>query len=344
VRKVVDRARVEGVRSAVNVARERLDALAPLGYSSAGVVAEVAPGVDGTAPDDRVACGGGWASHAEFVSVPRNLVAKVPEHVDLAQATYATVGAIALHAVRQSEARLGERIGVIGLGLVGQLVARILVAAGCQPVGIDLDDSAVDLVAAGGRTDTAARRSRARGHPRRRDWRAWPGRSAALRSHVFRRPAAARGPACPRPRQAGGRRRLAGAGRSRPPVREGARASPLPLVRPRAVQPRLRGAGGATCRPATSAGPNSGICGPSSTSSPRAGSTLPSWRLTSSRSSGPRRRTRDAYGRGRPRSSLRDPDRVCGPERGRGPSVATDVPAAVIAATSRVACAESAAP
>ena len=146
VRKVVDRARVEGVRAAVGVARERLETLAPLGYSSAGSVVEVGPGVEGLVPGDRVACaGGGWANHAELAVVPKNLVARVPHEIDLAQAAYGTVGAIALHAIRQGEATVGERVGVIGLGLVGQLAVRVLAAAGCTPIGIDLDDSAVDL-------------------------------------------------------------------------------------------------------------------------------------------------------------------------------------------------------
>ena len=146
VKKVVERARAEGVRSTLAVARDRLDALAPIGYSSAGVVVRLGAGVEGLAPGDRVVCGGaGWANHAEVVAVPRNLVAWVPEGVDLANAAYATVGAIALHAVRQSEARVGERVGVIGLGLVGQLAVRILEAAGCRVVGVDVDGAAVCL-------------------------------------------------------------------------------------------------------------------------------------------------------------------------------------------------------
>jgi predicted dehydrogenase len=149
VRKVVDRARVEGVRSAFEVARERLATLAPLGYSSAGTVLQVGTGVEGISPGDLVACGGAdWANHAEVVGVPRNLVARVPNGVPLDAAAYTTVGAIALHGVRQSEAAIGERVGVIGLGLVGQLAARILVAAGCDVVGVDVDPRAVDLAAA----------------------------------------------------------------------------------------------------------------------------------------------------------------------------------------------------
>jgi predicted dehydrogenase len=146
LRKVADKARVEGVRSALSTARERLDALAPLGYSCAGVVLSVGAGVDGIASGDRVACaGGGWANHAEVVAVPRNLVAEVPHGVSFDAAAYATVGAIAVHAVRQADAALGENIGVIGLGLVGQLAVRVLDAAGVSVYGVDADPAAVEL-------------------------------------------------------------------------------------------------------------------------------------------------------------------------------------------------------
>jgi predicted dehydrogenase/NADPH:quinone reductase-like Zn-dependent oxidoreductase len=150
-RKVVERARVEGVVPAIRVTRDRLDALAPLGYSSAGVVERVGSGVAGVVPGQRVACAGaGWANHAELVAVPRNLIARVPDGVAFEDAAYATVGAIAMHGARQAEATLGERVGVIGLGLVGQLAVRILSAAGCAAVGIDLDPQAVELAETAG--------------------------------------------------------------------------------------------------------------------------------------------------------------------------------------------------
>jgi predicted dehydrogenase/threonine dehydrogenase-like Zn-dependent dehydrogenase len=151
VRKVTERARVEGVRATYAIVRDRLDALAPIGYSCSGNVIRVGTGVDGLAPGDAVACGGaGWANHAELVAVPRNLVAKVPDGVELADAAYATVGAIALHAVRQGRAEVGNAIGVVGLGLVGQLAVRILGAAGCRAIGIDTDPSAVAKATEGG--------------------------------------------------------------------------------------------------------------------------------------------------------------------------------------------------
>jgi predicted dehydrogenase/threonine dehydrogenase-like Zn-dependent dehydrogenase len=151
VKKVIDRARVEGVGAALGVARDRLAALAPIGYSSAGVVLEVGSGVNGLAPGDRVACGGGgWANHAEIVAVPRTLAVPVPEGVGLDAAAYATVGAVALHGVRQSGAAIGESVGVIGLGLVGQLAVRICHAAGCHVVGVDLDSAATELARGAG--------------------------------------------------------------------------------------------------------------------------------------------------------------------------------------------------
>ncbi len=151
VRKVVDKARADGVAAALGSALDRLAALEPIGYSSAGVVLRVGSGVHGLASGDQVACGGGgWANHAEIVSVPQRLVAPVPAGVALADAAYATVGAVALHGVRQSGAAIGEHVGVVGLGLVGQLAVRILAAAGCRVVGIDLDDAAVERAQQGG--------------------------------------------------------------------------------------------------------------------------------------------------------------------------------------------------
>jgi predicted dehydrogenase/threonine dehydrogenase-like Zn-dependent dehydrogenase len=154
VRKTLDKARSEGIASTVAVVRDRLAGLSPLGYSIAGVVEAIGTGVEGVSPGDRVAgAGAGWANHASTSAVPKNLVARVPEGVDLADAAYATVGAIAMHGVRQSDARLGERIGVIGLGLVGQLAVRILIAAGCEVWGTDLDPQAISLAGqAGART------------------------------------------------------------------------------------------------------------------------------------------------------------------------------------------------
>jgi predicted dehydrogenase/threonine dehydrogenase-like Zn-dependent dehydrogenase len=138
VKQVLDTVKREGVGAAVQKVQSRLDEWKALGYSSAGTVIEVGEGVTGFAAGDRVACAGqDYASHAEVVSVPVNLCAKIPEGVDLAHAAFTTLGAIALHAVRQADARIGENVAVIGLGLIGQLTVQILQAAGCRVTGFD---------------------------------------------------------------------------------------------------------------------------------------------------------------------------------------------------------------
>lgn len=138
VRKVVAKVGQIGVRQTVNFIRAREDSLVPIGYSAAGEVIEVGSRVRGIAVGDRVACAGaGDANHAEFNVVPQNLVAVMPPAIDYSSAAFATVGAIALHGVRRVNPTLGERVVVVGLGLLGQLAAQLLKLSGCQVLGID---------------------------------------------------------------------------------------------------------------------------------------------------------------------------------------------------------------
>ena len=123
-----------------------MDEPSPLGYSSAGVVLAVGDLAEGFCVGDRVACAGaGYANHAEIAYVPQNLCVVIPAVVDFEDAAYATVGAIALQGVRQAAVCLGDRVGVIGLGLVGQLAAQLLVANGCHVFGVDLSDDRCKL-------------------------------------------------------------------------------------------------------------------------------------------------------------------------------------------------------
>ncbi len=146
VKQVIETVRQTGVIETYKKVRERLDALTPLGYSLAGVVEEVGAGLDEFRVGDRVACAGEKiACHADFVSVPRNLCVHVPDAVDLKDAAFATVGAIAMQGVRQSGVMLGDTVLVVGLGLVGLLGVQILKAAGCQVIGVDLDPKKVEL-------------------------------------------------------------------------------------------------------------------------------------------------------------------------------------------------------
>ncbi|HEX8903703.1 MAG TPA: bi-domain-containing oxidoreductase, partial [Longimicrobiaceae bacterium] len=146
VRQVLDKVRKDGIGPTVQTVLSKLDQPLPLGYSCAGVVEEAGRGAPEFAPGDRVACAGmGYASHADVVFVPRNLAVAIPPEVSFEDAAYVTVGAIALQGVRVTEARLGEAVAVIGLGLLGQLAVQILRSAGCRVIGIDLDPAKVAL-------------------------------------------------------------------------------------------------------------------------------------------------------------------------------------------------------
>jgi polar amino acid transport system substrate-binding protein len=136
----------EGIGATLRKVQSRLDQWKQLGYSSAGTILEVGEGVTGFAVGDRVACAGqDYASHAEVVLIPQNLCTKLPEGVTFEHAAYSTLGAIALQGVRQADARVGEAVAVIGLGLVGQLTVQILKAAGCVVFGVDVSEAACEL-------------------------------------------------------------------------------------------------------------------------------------------------------------------------------------------------------
>jgi predicted dehydrogenase/threonine dehydrogenase-like Zn-dependent dehydrogenase len=139
VRKVLDTARTLGWQAAMEKVKNRLEAPTPLGYSAAGVVVAVDPQNTRLKVGDRVAVGGAeCAFHAEYVAVPDMLVAKVPDGVENWQAAYTTIASIALQAVRQLEPRLGERVLVMGQGLVGLLVTAILRANGVRVMAVDV--------------------------------------------------------------------------------------------------------------------------------------------------------------------------------------------------------------
>jgi predicted dehydrogenase len=146
VRQVMDKVRRDGVWEAQRVVRTRLAVAESLGYSAAGVVEEDGTGLHPVGT--LVACaGGGHAAHAEMNLVPRNLVAAVPPGVSEEDAAFATVGSVALHAVRLTRGGLGDHVAVLGLGLLGQLTAQLLRAAGCIVFGLDPQPARADLAA-----------------------------------------------------------------------------------------------------------------------------------------------------------------------------------------------------
>lgn len=144
VKQVKENIKREGLRATWDKVRTRIDNYAQLGYSSAGIVVDSS--VAEFNPGDRVACAGlGYASHAELIFVPKNLVCRMPDHVGFDEAAFTTLGAIALQGVRQAEVRLGENVAVIGLGLLGLITVQLLKANGCRVIGLDISDHHFEL-------------------------------------------------------------------------------------------------------------------------------------------------------------------------------------------------------
>lgn len=146
VRKVLDTARTLGWKSAYEKVKNRLESPTPLGYSAAGVVEAVDPLNRRFRVGDLVACGGAeCAFHAEMIAVPDLLVAPIPEGVEDWQAAYTTLASISLQAVRQAEPRLGDRVLVIGQGLVGLMVTQLLCVSGARVLAVDYDTSRLSV-------------------------------------------------------------------------------------------------------------------------------------------------------------------------------------------------------
>src|SRR5512145_1933799 len=146
VKQVMEKARREGLVSTAQAAFNRLDQPMALGYSSAGTIMALGKDMQGFKVGQRVACaGGGYAVHAEYNVVPRNLLTPLPKNVDFESAAFTTLGAIALHGFRLAEPQIGENVAVIGMGLLGLLTAQIGAAAGCNVLGIDIDPARISL-------------------------------------------------------------------------------------------------------------------------------------------------------------------------------------------------------
>ncbi|MBI4427963.1 MAG: bi-domain-containing oxidoreductase, partial [Ignavibacteriales bacterium] len=132
---VLDGVKRNGLSATYKKVQSRLNNYKELGYSSAGIVVDSS--VDTFKPGDRVACAG-TAHHAEYVFAPKNLVVRIPDDVTFEQAAFAALGAIALQGVRQADVHIGERVAVIGLGLIGLLTVQLLKRNGCRVIGLDV--------------------------------------------------------------------------------------------------------------------------------------------------------------------------------------------------------------
>ncbi|MGE5351599.1 MAG: bi-domain-containing oxidoreductase [Acidobacteriota bacterium] len=142
VKMVLDKIKTDGLVPTIEAVLNKLDQPLALGYCNAGRVIAVGKGVSEFKTGDRVVSNG---NHAEVVSVPANLVAKIPDNVTDEEGSFAVVGAIALQGIRLSNPTLGETFVVIGLGLIGLVASKLLVANGCNVIGFDIDPYKVKL-------------------------------------------------------------------------------------------------------------------------------------------------------------------------------------------------------
>lgn len=153
VKQVLAKAKTDGLMATVQAVRSKLADDLALGYSGAGTVIEVGSATAGFRVGDRVATGGsGFASHAEIQSVPWVLAARIPDAVSDEAASFSTVASVGLHGLRLADVRIGSKVVVVGLGLIGQLTARMAIGSGCDVFGVDLDQRLLDLAVAHGAT------------------------------------------------------------------------------------------------------------------------------------------------------------------------------------------------
>lgn len=142
VKEVIAKVKTDGLMPTIAAVKNKLEQPIPLGYCNVGTVIEVGRDVTEFKVGDRVASNG---PHAEYVSVPKNLAAKIPEGVSEEQAAFTVIGSIGLQGIRLANPTLGETVVVVGLGLIGLITAQLLKANGCNVIGFDFDQSKVDL-------------------------------------------------------------------------------------------------------------------------------------------------------------------------------------------------------
>lgn len=147
VKQVIDKVKTDGLQPTINAVKTKLDQPIPLGYSNAGIVLAVGEGVQNFKVGDRVVSNG---SHAEVVTVPENLCAKIPDNVPFEEAAFTVISSIGVQGIRLAQPTLGETFMVTGLGLIGLLTVQLLRAHGCKVIASDFDQRKVELAASFG--------------------------------------------------------------------------------------------------------------------------------------------------------------------------------------------------
>lgn len=139
---VLEKIKTDGLMATANTVLNKLDTPLPLGYCNVGRVIEVGNSITAFSVGDRVVSNG---KHAEFVAVPQNLCARIPNSVDDESAAFTVIGAIALQGIRLLQPTLGETVVVTGLGLIGLVAVQLLRAHGCRVLGLDFEESKIEL-------------------------------------------------------------------------------------------------------------------------------------------------------------------------------------------------------
>ena len=141
IKKGLNMIKQKGILKTKNVLKSTFESGSPSGYSASGTVLEVGAQVKDLKIGNRVACAGsGYANHAEYIEVPKNLLVKMPKDLSFKEASTVTLGSITMQGVRRAEVKLGENIAIIGMGILGQLTSQIVTAAGARVIAIDLDN------------------------------------------------------------------------------------------------------------------------------------------------------------------------------------------------------------
>jgi len=136
--------KTKGLAAAWRVAQSKLATDIELGYSTSGDVITASAQAEEFKAGDRVACAGqNYASHAEFILVPKNLAVKIPDGVSYEEASFVTLASIAMQGIRQAGLSPGEKVGVVGLGLLGQIATRLLKAYGHPVMGFDINEAQI---------------------------------------------------------------------------------------------------------------------------------------------------------------------------------------------------------
>jgi len=141
VKKVFDAVKADGLAKTFTRVKSKLEGGAALGYSASGIIEELGEGVEGFAVGDHVAIAGvGYANHAEYAEVPKNLIVKKPLEISFQEASGVALGAIAMQGVRRAALNLGEVCTVVGAGILGLLTLQMLRASGVRVCILDLDE------------------------------------------------------------------------------------------------------------------------------------------------------------------------------------------------------------